>query len=68
MYEALGQTVPTLLGVLALVSLGSDPAAPCGTESETRAETIGEHIRAVANHCRAIAQLITRRTGGGGTA
>lgn len=65
MLHALAQVVPTLLGLLSLVALGSDPAAPCGSESDSRAETLGEHCRAVANHCRMIARLIIRRTGGG---
>lgn len=63
--DALGNAVPTTLGVLALISLGSDPATPCGPESRDRAETLREHCRAVANHCREITRLILRRTGGG---
>ncbi|MYR16464.1 hypothetical protein GTY62_38895 [Streptomyces sp. SID724] len=65
MFTALADAVPTLLGVLAFISLASDPAAPCGPESRHRAETLGEHCRAVANHCWEIARLITRRTDGG---
>lgn len=65
MYKALAEAVPTLLGVLAPVSIASDRAAPCGPESKERAKTIREHSRAVANHCREIARLIIRRTGGG---
>ncbi|GAA1248906.1 hypothetical protein GCM10009646_40820 [Streptomyces aureus] len=63
--DALGNAVPTTLGILALASLGSDPAAPCGPESQDRAEHIREHCQAVANHCREITRLILRRTGGG---
>ncbi len=59
------ESSPRLGWHLALVSIASDPAAPCGPESQERAKTIREHSRAVANHCREIARLIIRRTGGG---
>ncbi|WP_331740874.1 hypothetical protein [Streptomyces sp. NBC_01006] len=65
MITTLSDAVPTLLGVLAFISIASNPAAPCGPDSQERAETIREHGRAVANHCREIARLIIRRTGGG---
>lgn len=64
MLNALGDVVPGVLGFLALISLGSDPAAPCGPESKGNAETIREHGRAIANHCREITRLILHRTGG----
>ncbi|MGP3691178.1 hypothetical protein ACTVZO_42030 [Streptomyces sp. IBSNAI002] len=63
--QSMGETVPTLLGILAFVSLASNPAAPCGPDSQEPAETIRDHGRAVANHCREITRLILRRTGGG---
>lgn len=63
--DVLGEAVPATLGFLALISLGSDPTAPCGRESQGRAESIRDHCRAVANHCREITRLILQRTGGG---
>lgn len=68
MFSALSQVVPITLGLLAFVSVFSDPSAPCGVDTDREAETIHEHCRAVANHCREIMQLIIRRTGGNGTA
>lgn len=62
----LGQIVPTLFGLLWLVAMASDPLAPCGPSAGRRADTVTDHLRAIANHARAIAVLIARKTGGGG--
>ncbi|MGW2423347.1 hypothetical protein ACWC0C_29555 [Streptomyces sp. NPDC001709] len=60
------QLVPAILGGLWLVALGSNPAAPCGLTASTPAVTITEHLRAIANHARAIAVLIAKKTGANG--
>ncbi|MEV0988006.1 hypothetical protein [Streptomyces sp. NPDC049949] len=66
MFDLLAQTIPYALGTVSLVALASDPVAPCGTSAKAPAETITEHLRAVANHARAISVLIIRKTGAAG--
>ncbi|WP_059211733.1 hypothetical protein [Streptomyces canus] len=62
----LTQVVPALLGLLWLVALASNPIAPCGPSAEHPAQTITDHLRAMANHARAVAVLIARKSGAGG--
>ncbi|MFK0202781.1 hypothetical protein [Streptomyces lavendulae] len=67
MLELINQTVPLVMGSISFVALASNPVAPCGPEAQKQAETIREHLRAVANHARAIMVLIIRKTGATGT-
>ncbi|MEE1759731.1 hypothetical protein [Streptomyces sp. SP18BB07] len=62
----LTQTVPALLGLLWLVALASNPMAPCGPSARHPAKTITDHLRAMANHARAVAVLIARKSGARG--
>ncbi|MDT0567719.1 hypothetical protein RM704_09590 [Streptomyces sp. DSM 3412] len=62
----LAQIVPAMLGLLWLVALASNPIAPCGPSAKHPAKTITEHLRAMANHARAVAVLIARKSGAGG--
>ncbi|WP_405948873.1 hypothetical protein OG588_22480 [Streptomyces prunicolor] len=62
----LTQIVPALLGLLWLVALASSPMAPCGPASKHPAKTITDHLRAMANHARAVAVLLARKSGAGG--
>ncbi|MEH0580230.1 hypothetical protein [Streptomyces sp. B21-108] len=55
-----------MLGLLWLVALASNPIAPCGPSAEHPAQTITDHLRAMANHARAVAVLIARKSGAGG--
>ncbi|MFD7072305.1 hypothetical protein ACFV97_34295 [Streptomyces sp. NPDC059913] len=66
MFELVSQSIPIALGTISLVAIASDPFAPCGTEAKHEAETIREHLRAVANHARAVMVLIARKTGATG--
>ncbi|MFC8712428.1 hypothetical protein ACFUCQ_21235 [Streptomyces sp. NPDC057197] len=66
MFDLIAQTVPVTLGCLSLIALGSDPAAPCGPSTTQPAVTITDHLRAMANHARAISVLILRKTGATG--
>lgn len=60
------QIIPFALGTVSLVAVASDPYAPCGNEAKQEAETITDHLRAVANHARAVVVLIVRKTGAAG--
>ncbi|MCL6737399.1 hypothetical protein [Streptomyces neyagawaensis] len=62
----LTQIIPLALGAVSLVAIASDPYAPCGNEAKQQAETITDHLRAVANHARAVVVLIVRKTGAAG--
>ncbi|MFI7300146.1 hypothetical protein [Streptomyces sp. P3] len=62
----LAQIVPALLGFLWLVALASNPIAPCGPSAKDPAKTITDHLRAMANHARAVAVLLARKSGAGG--
>jgi hypothetical protein len=62
----LTQIIPLALGTVSLVAIASDPYAPCGNEAKQQAETITDHLRAVANHARAVVVLIVRKTGAAG--
>ncbi|NEB14840.1 hypothetical protein G3I32_39505 [Streptomyces coelicoflavus] len=62
----LGQIVPGLLGFIWLIALLSNPFAPCGVSAAGPAVSIWDHLRAMANHARAISVLIVRKTGAGG--
>ncbi|MFF0094899.1 hypothetical protein ACFYSF_33850 [Streptomyces canus] len=62
----LAQIVPALLGILWLVALASNPIAPCGPSADHPAKTITDHLRAMANHARAVAVLLARQSGAGG--
>ncbi|MGW7416125.1 hypothetical protein [Streptomyces sp. NPDC054863] len=66
MFEFVTQFIPLTLGTVSLVAVASDPLAPCGTKAKQEAETIREHLRAVANHARAIMVLVARKTGAAG--
>ncbi|WP_406147270.1 hypothetical protein [Streptomyces sp. NBC_01012] len=63
MFDLIAQTVPVTLGCLSLIALGSDPVAPCGPSAKQSAETITDHLRAMANHARSISVLIIRKSG-----
>ncbi|MEU9110582.1 hypothetical protein AB0D04_01975 [Streptomyces sp. NPDC048483] len=67
MISTLSQIVPALLGLIWLTALGSDPTAPCGPKATEPAVTIPEHLRAIANHTRAIAVRIAKKTGANGS-
>jgi hypothetical protein len=67
MLDLIAQTVPFTLGCFSLIALASDPVAPCGPSAKQSAETITEHLRAMANHARAITMLIVRKSGAGGS-
>ncbi|MGC4997284.1 hypothetical protein [Streptomyces sp. DT195] len=62
----IGQIVPALLGITWLIALASNPMAPCGQSSTGPAVSIRDHLRAMANHARAISILIAKKTGAGG--
>ncbi|MGV9610295.1 hypothetical protein ACWDR2_42335 [Streptomyces sp. NPDC003631] len=66
MFDLIAQTVPVTLGCLSLIALASDPIAPCGPSAKGPAQTISEHLRAMANHARAITVLIVRKSGAAG--
>ncbi|MGW8767688.1 hypothetical protein ACWGN5_34965 [Streptomyces sp. NPDC055815] len=66
MFELISQSIPIALGTVSIVAVASDPFAPCGTEAKREAETIRDHLRAVANHARAVVVLIVRKTGAAG--
>ncbi|MGW6848983.1 hypothetical protein ACWGCK_09505 [Streptomyces virginiae] len=66
MFDLITQIIPFALGTVSFVALGSNPIAPCGPEAKQPAETITEHLRAVANHARAVVVLIARKTGAAG--
>ncbi|MET9899802.1 hypothetical protein [Streptomyces sp. NPDC006446] len=63
MFDLIAQTVPVTLGCFSLIALASDPVAPCGLSAKQPAETITEHLRAMANHARAISVLVVRKSG-----
>ncbi|WP_053913268.1 hypothetical protein [Streptomyces sp. TP-A0875] len=63
MFDLITQTVPVTLGCFSLIALASDPVAPCGPSAKRSAETITGHLRAMANHARAITVLIVRKSG-----
>ncbi|MFJ2764880.1 hypothetical protein [Streptomyces prasinus] len=63
MLDLIAQSVPITLGCFSLIALASDPLEPCGPSAKRSAETITEHLRAMANHARAISVLIVRKTG-----
>ncbi|MFE0846495.1 hypothetical protein [Streptomyces rochei] len=63
MFDLITQTVPVTLGCFSLIALASDPVAPCGPSAKRPAETITGHLRAMANHARAITVLIVRKSG-----
>ncbi|MFF3146251.1 hypothetical protein ACFVRU_32170 [Streptomyces sp. NPDC057927] len=63
MFDLIAQSVPVTLGCFSLVALASDPVAPCGPSAKQPAETITDHLRAMANHARAISVLIVRKSG-----
>lgn len=63
MFDLITQTVPITLGCFSLIALASDPVAPCGPSAKRPAETITGHLRAMANHARAITVLIVRKSG-----
>jgi hypothetical protein len=65
-FDLITQTIPFALGTVSLVAVASDPFAPCGTKAKQQAETITDHLRAVANHARAVMVLIIRKTGAAG--
>jgi hypothetical protein len=65
-FDLITQSVPFTLGCLSLIALASDPVAPCGQLAKRPAESITEHLRAMANHARAISVLILRKSGAGG--
>ncbi|MER7540058.1 hypothetical protein ABTX77_35560 [Streptomyces sp. NPDC097704] len=67
MFDLIAQTIPFAMGTVSFVALASDPLAPCGPEAKRPAETIAEHLRAVANHARAIMVLIIHKTGAAGS-
>ncbi|GAA4793879.1 hypothetical protein GCM10023329_52950 [Streptomyces sanyensis] len=66
MFDLIAQTVPVTLGCLSLIALASDPIAPCGPSAKRPAETITDHLRAMANHARAVTVLIIRKSGAAG--
>ncbi|WLQ51291.1 hypothetical protein P8A21_29105 [Streptomyces poriferorum] len=66
MFDLIAQTVPVTLGGLSLIALASDPVAPCGPSSEQTAQSITDHLRAMANHARSITVLIVRKSGATG--
>jgi hypothetical protein len=59
----LGQIVPALLGIVWLIALASNPLAPCGPSATGSAVSIRDHLRAMANHARAISVLLAKRAG-----
>ncbi|MFF4163759.1 hypothetical protein [Streptomyces sp. NPDC001741] len=63
MFDLITQTVPVTLGCLTLIALASDPIAPCGRSAKRSAESITDHLRAMANHARSISVLIARKSG-----
>jgi hypothetical protein len=65
-FDLIAQTVPFTLGCFSLIALASDPVAPCGPSAKKPAESINDHLRAMANHARAISVLIVRKSGAGG--
>ncbi|MFE6188736.1 hypothetical protein ACFQ6U_30370 [Streptomyces sp. NPDC056465] len=62
-FDLITEAVPVTLGSLSLIALGSDPVAPCGPSAKRPAETITDHLQAMANHARSISVLIIRKTG-----
>ncbi|MGW2352127.1 hypothetical protein [Actinacidiphila glaucinigra] len=66
MFDLIAQTVPVTVGCFSLIALASDPIAPCGPSAKRPAETITDHLRAMANHARAITVLIIRKSGASG--
>ncbi|MEU2495464.1 hypothetical protein [Streptomyces sp. NPDC007883] len=66
MFDLIAQTVPVMLGCFSLIALASDPFAPCGPSAKRSAGTITDHLRAMANHARAISVLIIRKSGATG--
>ncbi|MGW3487087.1 hypothetical protein [Streptomyces sp. NPDC001054] len=66
MLDLITQTVPVTLGCFSFIALASDPIAPCGPSAKQSAETITDHLRAMANHARAITVLIVRKSGAAG--
>ncbi|WP_329328470.1 hypothetical protein [Streptomyces mirabilis] len=63
MFDLIAQSVPVTLGCFSLIALASDPVAPCGPSAKQPAKTITDHLRAMANHARAISVLIVRKSG-----
>ncbi|MFD7316007.1 hypothetical protein [Streptomyces sp. NPDC056730] len=63
MLNTIGSFLPTLLGCIGLVALASNTTGPCGTRADRPAATVTEHLRAIANHARAIVATITNRSG-----
>ncbi|MCX5215639.1 hypothetical protein OG689_41530 [Kitasatospora sp. NBC_00240] len=61
---ALGQVLSVLVAVLGLAAATSHPLAPCGSMTAVPADTVRGHLRAVANHLRAIAVLLRRKVRG----
>ncbi|WP_405532949.1 hypothetical protein OG592_37150 [Streptomyces avidinii] len=66
MFDLITQTIPFAMGTISFVALASDPVAPCGHDAKREAETVTDHLRAVANHARAVMVLIIRKTGATG--
>jgi hypothetical protein len=66
-FDLIAQAVPFTLGCFSLIALASDPVAPCGPSAKQSAETITDHLRAMANHARAISVLIVHKSGMGGS-
>ncbi|GGQ04412.1 hypothetical protein GCM10010233_21360 [Streptomyces pseudogriseolus] len=62
----LASLVPTLVGGLGLLALGSSPNGPCGGAATSPAVTITDHCRAICNHARSLVVLIVRRSGAAG--
>ncbi|MFI1212031.1 hypothetical protein ACH4UV_31025 [Streptomyces sp. NPDC020802] len=63
MLDLIAQSVPITLGCFSLIALASDPFEACGPSAKQPAETITDHLRAMANHARAVSVLIVRKTG-----
>ncbi|MGC4931523.1 hypothetical protein [Streptomyces sp. DT117] len=63
MFELITQSVPLTVGGLAFIALASDPEKPCGPQAEKPAESITDHLRAMANHARSVSVLIARKSG-----
>jgi hypothetical protein len=62
----LTQIIPLALGTVSLVAIASDSHAPCGTQAKRQAESITDHLRALANHARDVVELIVHKTGTAG--
>jgi hypothetical protein len=62
----LPQFMQVMLGCVSFIALASDPVAPCGPSAKQPAETLTGHLRAMANHARAISVLVARKSGASG--